>query len=251
MRKVIIFILILLILLPDSAKAQKDWGKLRLPAKAVSGLFAYLSDVVVEDGDKGDKVSIGDAPSEVSERTLVLSDYYLIKFTAKWCGGCKVWDRGVRKSLKAIGVNTVEIDVDERTEFNGMTLPTVWICTRVDNKYHPHLKAPYAFVMPSHNQVISAIAEIDKELHPTSVSDVADVVSEARGVRYVRQSTQTWNKIDGVLNPSREVYLTHLKHEVKHKAVKDWPLDELTLEELKAIHDDSHNGKLGKLLEKN
>lgn len=273
MRKLIIFLLIILILLPTSAKAQKDFAKLRLPAKAISGLFAYLSDVVVEEDTevavipcnckgKG-KVSLdgggswidcpatnclakakGDVVSD-SIHTLNYSDYYLVKFSAKWCGGCKVWDRGVRKSLKALGINTVEIDVDKNPNKGVSVLPTIWICTVKDQKAYN----AYKFVSPSHAQVVAAIAKLDKELHPTSVSDVSDVVGEVNGVRYVGDGGTKWS-IDGDSTPSRGALLTHLRYEVKHKAVRNWPLDELTTEELKAIHDDSHNGKLGKLLPK-
>lgn len=52
--------------------------------------------------------------------------------------------------------------------------------------------------------------------------------------------------LNGSTRPSRSFLISHLKSEHGIK----WDLDKLSYEELLAIHDDDHVGKLGKLEEK-
>lgn len=62
---------------------------------------------------------------------------------------------------------------------------------------------------------------------------------------YLRRSNQRW-MLNGSTRPSRSFLISHLKSEHGIK----WDLNKLTYEELLAIHDDDHVGKLGKLEEK-
>ncbi len=61
----------------------------------------------------------------------------------------------------------------------------------------------------------------------------------------MRRSNQKWY-LNGSFSPSRSTLINHLKSE--HGI--EWDLDKLSYEELLAIHDDDHVGKLGKLEEK-
>ena len=66
--------------------------------------------------------------------------------------------------------------------------------------------------------------------------------SKKSNLLYLRRSNQRWS-LNGSTRPSRNSLISHLKSE--HGI--EWDLNKLSYEELLAIHDDDHVGKLGKL----
>lgn len=267
MRRIVLLIILVLLLLPANTNADKhDFNKLRFQALGISGLFAYLAEDKVEKvvvpetactcKGKG-KISLdgggswmkcpclncdcsksagesADVPviEEVASVRSYLQDYYVMKFTADWCGPCKIWERDVAPEIESL-LTIERINIDKNKRFKVGQIPQVWICTKGDKLYHKayQLKGNLSKVA-----ILEAIDKLQTELHPAKQY-------------YVAQTTRSWN-IDDISLPPKSVLLYHLKHEVKHKAVKDWPLDDLSWYELMAIHKDSHNGKLGELYDR-
>lgn len=44
--------------------------------------------------------------------------YYIVVYTAKWCGPCQRWKRDELANLKAAGVAVTVVDVDEQPQWN-------------------------------------------------------------------------------------------------------------------------------------
>ena len=112
--------------------------------------------------------------------------------------------------------------------------------TKIDNLYHTDIKTKefYGFNGSAFNitDAKRLILELDKSLHP----------SREDGVFYIRQQ-KAQTPLNNKLWASKPEYITHLKFDSNHSNVKNWDLDKLSRYELKAIHDDSHAGKLGKI----
>ena len=186
--------------------------------------------------------------SEVNSDSLY-QEYRILKVTAPWCGPCVVWNTNVLPSFKAEGIEVKELDYDSNKSIAEDALipsiPYFIIQTKVDGFYH-HLPRDkkgqlcgvygYGGSDFSVQNAKNLMIELDKSIHP----------SKKDGLFYKRiQKEQT--KLNGEFWASKKEYTFHLTTNTNHTAVAAWPLDKLSVYELKAIHDDNHAKSLGVL----
>lgn len=178
------------------------------------------------------------------------NEYSIIKVTAPWCGPCKAWDTNTKPSFEANGFQINDYDYDSHRALVAdaliSTIPHFIIQTKVDGFYHhtpndakgnPCGVYGYNSSDFSVEKANSIIAELDKSIHP----------NKKDGLFYERQQ-KTQEKLNGKFWASKKEYIDHLRSHANHKNdVVGWPLEKLSVYELKAIHDDDHASKLGVL----
>lgn len=160
---------------------------------------------------------------EVKEKKS--EDYHLVMFSSPSCGPCKIFVKSdkykrIKEVYKIVQIDMVKEPIWHTKRGNLPAIekyPTFWL---VETK-NPTLP-PTVWVGDV------TLEQIQKVLEPKPT--------------YARQSSKRWN-LDGDFSPSREKLAKHLKEE--HNI--DWDLSVLTYNELLAVHDDIHNGKLGLL----
>ena len=186
-------------------------------------------------------------PTSVSvedDESYIIEDYYAIKVTAGWCAPCAKWNVVIKPSFETEGIFVKEMDFDSNPSFvkNAQieTIPHFLIGTRVDGLYH----AKYEGGFWGHNgpdfsvkQYKDLVRQLDKRLHP----------NRKVGLLYKRmQKAET--KLNGKFWATTPEYIVHLSNHSNHKNdIVGWPLEKLSMYELKAIHDDDHADKLGPL----
>ena len=193
--------------------------------------------------------------SFVEQPVVNLNDYYLMKFTASWCGPCKIWNDTKLSEFENAGIEVVEIDYDNNRKLvdnlNIKEVPSFFICTKADridipndlkypkinNDYHVRhvydandigIGAEYSF-----SQCIKSINKIDKIIHP----------NKDNGIYYERQQNLI-TPLNGKVFAEKEEYISHFKSD-NHKKLNNIPFNKFSTYELKAMHDDDHAGKLG------
>jgi hypothetical protein len=153
--------------------------------------------------------------------------------SASWCVPCRDW--WANQAPRITGVETVKIDYDtltpEQREERG--------ATRIP---HFTLKDADGTVRGRWTGYLTQQL-IDAKLSPPRVSQPRPQN------RYIRQSTIRWS-VNGVTNPTREGVIRHLMQAHRHQLSRVPPeqLQRLSLGELRAIHDDAHNGRQIRLL---
>lgn len=67
----------------------------------------------------------------------IAQDFYVVKWTASWCGPCKQWDRDERSDVK---VTVVNVDIDKRPDlaqkYKIRSVPQFYICGSEDLNVH-------------------------------------------------------------------------------------------------------------------
>lgn len=209
-------------------------------------------------GVNGGKCNCADCPYNKTgeiiqtsiENTVNYDDYYILKVTAPWCGPCKIWDANVKPSFEKINLIVKDLDYDTNPSMIKDALidkiPYFVICTKVDNIYHKMPLDKFGQGCGVYGAGSSAfsvetaknlIAELDNKLHPAKIN----------GIYYIRQQEKQ-TKLNGSFWASKTEYIRHLKEDSNHKNdITNWPLENLSVYELKAIHDDDHADKLGVL----
>lgn len=173
-----------------------------------------------------------------------LGEYFISKLTSPSCLPCKRWDKDYLSSFKANNIEVRSFNIDEVANLNVFeasgfeTIPSFLICTKVDNIFHRQEVEPgfLGFNGSTFNvdDAKRLIAELDAQLHP----------HRKDGVFYKRQQKEE-TALNGKKTASRSEYLVHLRTDKHIGQLVGWDLDQLSRYELKAIHDDSHAGKLG------
>ena len=210
-------------------------------------------------GVNGGKCGCADCPynksGEVAPVSEVISnelyeEYRVLKVTASWCGPCKVWNTNILPLFEAEGIEVKELDYDtNKSAVADALIPSIpyfMIQTKADKMYHhlPNDSRGQACGVygagGSDFSVLTAknlINQLDKSIHP----------NREMGLFYRRmQKEQT--KLNGNFWASKKEYIKHLKDGQEHKNdVAGWPLEKLSVYELKAIHDDDHAKQLGVL----
>lgn len=67
--------------------------------------------------------------------SLNAQDYYVVKWTASWCGPCKSWDKNERAKTEKFA-KVVNIDIDKYPDlakkYNISSVPQFWMCGTED-----------------------------------------------------------------------------------------------------------------------
>lgn len=202
-------------------------------------------------GVSGGKCKCADCPYNTEKETVIpevvgvnYDDYYIIKMTASWCGPCKSWNSKIRPSFDNFGLSVKDFNYDNNKsivkDVKIQSIPYFFVATKVDNIYHKMSNGNVYGAGSSDFSLDSAknlIVELDKKLHPNKIN----------GLYYVRQQ-KSQTKLNNKLWASKDEYIAHLRNHSNHKNdIIGWPIESLSIYELKAIHDDDHANQLGKL----
>lgn len=69
------------------------------------------------------------AAQEKQVPEIIPDDYYVVMFTASYCGPCRVYkDSGKLDQLKAAGYPATLIDIQQNSSFYYGAVPKFWIC---------------------------------------------------------------------------------------------------------------------------
>lgn len=191
-----------------------------------------------------------DNPTIISDADYIsylLRSYSVAKATSENCGPCKRWNTDHLDEFKKLSIKVNEYYAENPNnaiffESAGVDqYPIFYVCSKVDNVFHKNSDGrtlSFAGSSFTSDDAIELMGEVDNLLHPNLKS----------GTFYIRQqSAQT--KLNGTYYATKEQYIAHLSTHENHKSVANWPLKDLSVYELKAIHDDNHAGKLGKINE--
>lgn len=67
----------------------------------------------------------------------IAQDFYIVKWTASWCGPCQQWNRNERNNVKA---KVVDIDIDKRPDlvqkYKITSVPQFYVCGSKDLNVH-------------------------------------------------------------------------------------------------------------------
>jgi 16S rRNA G966 N2-methylase RsmD len=130
---------------------EADATKFSLREKGVTAAYVYLyPDVLATIDFSGVQKVVSvyhDIPNlntekvgsnYVLKKVPLYAEYYIIKFTAPWCGPCKIWDTNEKKGVTDVGVRVVEIDHDANqdiiSKYNIKSLPSFMICDVKEEK---------------------------------------------------------------------------------------------------------------------
>lgn len=172
-------------------------------------------------------------------KDYLLSQYYIGKVTASWCGPCKDWNVNIKPEFDKAGINIEEIDYDTAKSIVDTAqvseIPSFIVFSKPDKLFH--LKQDDTTYMYSGSdfsveKALELMEELDKTLHPR----------RNEGLFYVRQQ-EGQSKLNNKAWASAAEYVTYLK--LSNDIPKDWPLDKLSSYELKSIFDDYLFKKLG------
>jgi hypothetical protein len=181
----------------------------------------------------------GQEPPVITKEEMY-SNWYVTKITASWCGACKTWNTKERHKLESMGIKVK--DVASSGKYKVSTIPRFWIRKKVGeidsvengetddlilNKYGYSKGQDLVGVI---NKLQRSVATQEVSGHPF----------------YVRQSTRIWT-LNKETHPSKRTLISHFRNHKQHTEFRDWPLEDLSEEELQWIHWDHHNNKLGKL----
>lgn len=84
------------------------------------------------------------------------SDYYVVMFTASWCGPCKTYkESGSIEKLRNNGVKVVLVDIDKDSSYYSGRVPKFWLCK---NKVRV-TEFPEGAVSP--DRILSLIKQLD------------------------------------------------------------------------------------------
>jgi len=147
------------------------------------------------------------------------SDYYVVMFTADWCGACKVYkDSGSIEKLIENGVRVKLVDIDKDSSYYSGRIPKFWLCkdkVRVT-------EFPEGAVSP--DRILSLIKQLDPKKPPVSIQHTV------------------YNGYPNNSHTNRESLIKHLFndgiHRGKHSLDK---LNNLSDIELDKLHSSDHN----------
>lgn len=174
----------------------------------------------------------------------IFANYYVGKATATWCGPCIGWNTREKDNFKKAGIEIVDKDVDTDLSFvkmsNVQEIPHFFVFTAVDDIMHNKVGGGLYSYKGGDFKVKDAqalILELDNSIHP----------NRKDGLYYDRQQKKQ-TMLNNNYWASKAEYIAHLRNHANHKEdIKGWPLEKMSLYELKAIHDDDHADKLGEL----
>jgi thiol-disulfide isomerase/thioredoxin len=200
---------------------------------------------------------IGDSPTEEpqeeTQEEIDLSKYYVLKFTAPWCGACIAWENANIKDFDSVGLEVKPFNYDSNKklakDMGVESLPSFVICTKEDNLYHfADAKRTKVYGRSGSEFTLSdALEEISKLDDHLKNKKSIQAKATVKKVSYKRQQSRQWT-LNGKLWATRSEYIRHLRTNANHRNdIRGWPLEKLSQSELKAIHDDDHAHKLGKL----
>ena len=161
--------------------------------------------------------------------------YYVVMFTADWCGPCQKWKREELPKLTAAGVRVEMIDIDRNKatarQFGVTTVPAFQVATEATRK----LELPSKTNQRSHYGNVGASFLLDKinGLNPPSKS------TERRNLKQLIA--------DDMKLPSAEWCYEGTGTMHDHCIGHGWPRDEvmkLTLAEATRLHAATHEGRL-------
>lgn len=179
-----------------------------------------------------------DQPATHGANALAIAEpvsYYVVMFTADWCGSCQIWKRDELPKLTAAGVRVEMIDIDRNKatakQFGVTTVPAFQIATESTRK----LELPSKTNQRSHYGNVGASFLLDKinGLNPPSKS------TERRNLKQLIA--------DDMKLPSAEWWYEGTGTMHDHCIWHGWPRDEvmkLTLAEATRLHAATHEGRL-------
>ncbi len=176
------------------------------------------------------------------DATALFPEYYVLMVTSNYCAPCRQWKSNHLQEFIDAGLEVKELYTENNPKFsdqyNVMYTPSFLFCTKVDGRFHSEKNDKYfMYVGPDFTleKAKELILKVDDSLHPY----------RKEGLYYTpKQSKET--TLNGKSWATRKEYISHLRSE-NHSSVKNWPLEKLSLYELKMIHDDDHAGVLGEL----
>lgn len=152
--------------------------------------------------------------------------YYVVMYTASWCGPCQAWKRaGNVERMKALGYPLTVIDIDQNPQYRG-SVPRFQIAERGTGKV---VWSVTGGVAPE-----TIVANIpSKPAGPLTAAGNGGVTHTSAGVSTTPVSMQ-WN-FEGDWNPSTAEMIDHLaEHGVDATG--------MTRQEMAATHDRLYNG---------
>jgi hypothetical protein len=156
---------------------------------------------------------------EQPAKTQEQKPYYVVMFTATWCGPCQNWkNNGGPQKIKAAGYNFTPIDIDANPKWKSKVdrYPTFWI---VD---HATRNPQYKFLGTTPAETI--IAKAEQLAKPAEQRSIYGSV--------------------GTSHESRETLIDHLAndgvHRGRHSLAK---LQAMTDEQLDSLHNSDHGGR--------
>jgi len=173
------------------------------------------------------------------------TEWYVTKITASWCGPCKTWNSNERHKLTNAGIKVK--DEASGGKYKVSSIPRLWIRQKVgeiDSKENGEtddlILNKYGY---SKGQDLLGVIEKIRNAKPPETK----VAEEVGGYPfYVRQTTRKWS-LNGNVYSSKRALINHFRTHPEHVELRDWPLEDLSEEELQWMHWDGHNNKLGKL----
>jgi hypothetical protein len=194
----------------------------------------------------------GEAPAETHKALTmeeVLDLYFVMKFTATWCGPCVQWDKNEKHKLEELNIKVESVyDTKIHKAFDVSSIPVFWICLKEGRKSYKGYKwAGYR----SAEKLIEDIKRLDKSLNPdreiynTTVSKAPSDLPNGYPF-YVWNGKQRWS-LNGNVYPSKRTLINHFRNHREHANLRDWPLEDLSEQELQWIHWDDHSKTLGKI----
>jgi thiol-disulfide isomerase/thioredoxin len=151
------------------------------------------------------------------------SDYYVVMFTASWCGPCRNYKQtGKLDKIINGGTRVVLVDIDTNNSYYSGSIPKFWICR---NKVRVH-EFPAGAVAP--------------EVILKKVKDL----SESKPVEVKKTSSSVYNGRPNNSHTNRDSLIDHLLNGVVHRGRHTKvELDRLSDTELDKLHSLDHNTK--------
>jgi thiol-disulfide isomerase/thioredoxin len=161
--------------------------------------------------------------------------YYVVMFTADWCGPCQKWKREELPKLTAAGIKVEMIDIDRNKatarQFGVNTVPAFQVATVVGRK----------LALPSKTNQLSHYGNVGASF----------LLSKIAGLKPPSKTTEPKSLkqliAEDMLKPSQEWYYEGQGTMYDHCVWHGWPRDEvlkLTLAEVTRLHAATHEGRL-------